>query len=281
MEIKKGNRFVCTEDVIMEGSRQVNYVKGDVYTSEEDGCITNMLGERVHSWTNPECQNFFIPYSQLDKVYTKHTPLLEKIFDKYEGKKVATTCGDIKFFDNVFLDETGWFVATNIVSEEHYNRNGYTYLSEQAFIEYMDLGKYIGSLNTESEEMMNGWERLLKEGHRVQFKCHATLGEWVDCSEDHDFTPDPEFSDKIEYRLNHFQLSKAEVSEEEVFNPQPHYDNSKGSLYKVATERGWSAYTFDVVKRLERGGKKDPLRQEIEKSIDVLKIWLNELEDDK
>lgn len=81
-----------------------------------------------------------------------------------------------------------------------------------------------------------------------------------------------------------------EVSEEEfirfmalgdvkdVFNPQKHYDNSNGSLYKVATERKWNAYIFDVVKRLERGGKKDPLRQEIEKSIDVLKIWLAELE---
>lgn len=66
--------------------------------------------------------------------------------------------------------------------------------------------------------------------------------------------------------------------QDEVFNPQPHYDNSKGSLYKVATERGWSSYIFDVVKRLERGGKKDPLRQEIEKSIDVLKIWLNEID---
>lgn len=33
------------------------------------------------------------------------------------------------------------------------------------------------------------------------------------------------------------------------------------------------------VKRLDRGGKKDPLRQEIEKSIDVLKLWLLELED--
>lgn len=63
----------------------------------------------------------------------------------------------------------------------------------------------------------------------------------------------------------------------ETFNPQPHYDNIKGSLYKVANERGWNAYLFDIVKRLERGGKKDPLKQEIEKSIDVLKIWLNEL----
>lgn len=65
--------------------------------------------------------------------------------------------------------------------------------------------------------------------------------------------------------------------ENEVFNPQPHYDNTKGSLYKVGSERKWNPYLFDVVKRLERGGKKDPLKQEIEKSIDVLKIWLSEI----
>jgi len=63
----------------------------------------------------------------------------------------------------------------------------------------------------------------------------------------------------------------------ETFNPKPYYDNSKGSLYKVATERGWNAYLFDLVKRLERGGKKDPLKQEIEKSIDVLKVWLQDI----
>ncbi|CAB4146930.1 hypothetical protein UFOVP516_3 [uncultured Caudovirales phage] len=64
---------------------------------------------------------------------------------------------------------------------------------------------------------------------------------------------------------------------EKAFNPQPHYDNTKGSLYKVGSERNWNPYLFDVVKRLERGGKKDPLKQEIEKSIDVLKIWLSEI----
>lgn len=67
------------------------------------------------------------------------------------------------------------------------------------------------------------------------------------------------------------------ILQEEVFNPQTHYDNSKGSLYKIGTDRKWNPYLFDVVKRLERGGKKDPLKQEIEKSIDVLKIWLIEL----
>lgn len=73
------------------------------------------------------------------------------------------------------------------------------------------------------------------------------------------------------------RIVEKSILQEEVFNPQPHYDNSKGSLYKIGTERNWNPYLFDVVKRLERGGKKDPLKQEIEKSIDVLKIWLNEL----
>lgn len=60
-------------------------------------------------------------------------------------------------------------------------------------------------------------------------------------------------------------------------NTPDYYDNTKGSLYKVATDRNWNAYIFDVVKRLERGGKKDPLKQEIEKSIAVLELWLKEL----
>ena len=57
-----------------------------------------------------------------------------------------------------------------------------------------------------------------------------------------------------------------------------YYDNKRGSLYKIAEQRGWNAYTFDVVKRLDRGVKKDPLKQEIEKSIAVLQLWLKELE---
>lgn len=57
-----------------------------------------------------------------------------------------------------------------------------------------------------------------------------------------------------------------------------YYDNTKGSLYKVAEQRNWNAYLFDIVKRLERGGKKDPLIQEIDKSIAVLQLWKSESE---
>lgn len=71
--------------------------------------------------------------------------------------------------------------------------------------------------------------------------------------------------------------SLVELSEE-IPNTPAYYDNSKGSLYKIAGERGWNAYVFDVVKRLDRCGKKDPIKQEVEKSIAVLQLWLKELE---
>lgn len=59
----------------------------------------------------------------------------------------------------------------------------------------------------------------------------------------------------------------------DFFNPQPHYDNSKGSLYKVAEERGWNTYLFDIVKRLERSEKKGEFEKDLDKSIDVIKLW--------
>lgn len=55
-----------------------------------------------------------------------------------------------------------------------------------------------------------------------------------------------------------------------------YYNNEKGSLYKIANDRGWNTYLFDIVKRLERGGKKDPLEKEITKSIGVLELWMKE-----
>ena len=74
------------------------------------------------------------------------------------------------------------------------------------------------------------------------------------------------------------ELKGKSMPEEKEITLPNYYDNSKGSLYKVATERGWNFYLADIVKRLERGGKKDPLKQEIEKSIGVLTLWLKELE---
>lgn len=112
---------------------------------------------------------------------------------------------------------------------------------------------------------------------------HISFFDNTDSDDETGFFNDSAVDEKYYVDYGYTKLSEQEfiefmgLEDKEVFNPQSHYDNSKGSLYKVATERNWNAYIFDVVKRLERGGKKDPLKQEIEKSIDVLKIWLAEL----
>lgn len=69
---------------------------------------------------------------------------------------------------------------------------------------------------------------------------------------------------------------KKDAQQDNVVALPSYYNNDNGSLYKVATERGWNAYLFDIVKRLERGGKKDPLEQEIDKTIGVLNLWKQE-----
>jgi hypothetical protein len=42
-----------------------------------------------------------------------------------------------------------------------------------------------------------------------------------------------------------------------------HYDKINGSLYKVAEDRGWNSYLFDIVKRLERSEKKGEFIQDL------------------
>jgi hypothetical protein len=55
-----------------------------------------------------------------------------------------------------------------------------------------------------------------------------------------------------------------------------HYNNDEGSLYKVAEQRGWNPYLFDIVKRLERSGKKGEFKSDLNKSKFVIDLWLNE-----
>lgn len=90
-----------------------------------------------------------------------------------------------------------------------------------------------------------------------------------------------------EDRLNHYDcehepfdnisiIEISEITEDEELNTPKHYDNSKGTLYKVAKERGWNPYLFDIVKRLERAEKKGEFDTDLEKSINVIKLWKEE-----
>jgi hypothetical protein len=87
--------------------------------------------------------------------------------------------------------------------------------------------------------------------------------------------------DKLDEKIN--WMDEQKIADVLQNTPTPdvslptYYDNTNGSLYKIAEQRGWGVRLFDLCKRLERNGKKDPLEQEIRKSIGVLELWLKEL----
>ena len=72
-------------------------------------------------------------------------------------------------------------------------------------------------------------------------------------------------------------IAEYEVKDAEIVTPK-HYNNDNGTFYKVAEERGWNSYIFDIVKRLERAEKKGEFNQDLEKSIAVIQLWQKESE---
>lgn len=77
--------------------------------------------------------------------------------------------------------------------------------------------------------------------------------------------------------IDYWSTSTLDIKGKEMNIPK-HYDNSNGTLYKVATERGWNSYLFDIVKRLERAEKKGEFKTDLEKSKVVIDLWLKESE---
>ena len=58
-----------------------------------------------------------------------------------------------------------------------------------------------------------------------------------------------------------------------------YYNNEHGSLYKIAQERGWNAYQFDIVKRIDRATKKGEFIKDLEKTKTVIDLWVKETAD--
>jgi hypothetical protein len=63
-----------------------------------------------------------------------------------------------------------------------------------------------------------------------------------------------------------------------VKNTQSHYDNSKGSLYKWCEEKGLNTYEFDIIKRIMRCRKKGQFAEDLQKTKDLIDIYLSEYE---
>lgn len=56
--IKKGDKFWCTNSVVMD-DESISYVKGYVYGSDKDWCITNNQGDTEHDWEGCEYLDHF------------------------------------------------------------------------------------------------------------------------------------------------------------------------------------------------------------------------------
>ena len=51
-KIIKGDKFECVKSVAMDQNGYVAYIKGKIYTSESDGCITDEQCNKQHYWSN-------------------------------------------------------------------------------------------------------------------------------------------------------------------------------------------------------------------------------------
>lgn len=49
--IEQGDEFVCLKTVRIQRSNSIVYIKGYVYQSDNEGCITNCDGDKFHEWT--------------------------------------------------------------------------------------------------------------------------------------------------------------------------------------------------------------------------------------
>lgn len=55
-----------------------------------------------------------------------------------------------------------------------------------------------------------------------------------------------------------------------------HYNNEKGSLYKFAEDHNLNAWEYDVLKHLVRCRRKKEWLSDIDKCIDILKLYKKE-----
>ena len=66
--------------------------------------------------------------------------------------------------------------------------------------------------------------------------------------------------------------------EGQSIHTQKHY-TGKNSLYKFATDWELNAYEFDILKRIVRCRRKGKFKQDLQKTKDVIDIYLKEFND--
>ncbi len=104
MIIKKGDKFECIKDVIMDNNpKDIAYTSGKIYISELDGYITDDQNKVDHHWSNEESEQYFIKLPKSKKEMVNHPSHYKN--NKYE-------CIDV-MLDIFGKDKTAAFCELN------------------------------------------------------------------------------------------------------------------------------------------------------------------------
>ena len=104
MIIKKGDKFECIKDVIMDNNpKDIAYTSGKIYISELDECIKDDQNKVNHYWSNEESEQYFIKLPKNKKEMVNHPSHYKN--NKYE-------CIDV-MLDIFGKDKTAAFCELN------------------------------------------------------------------------------------------------------------------------------------------------------------------------
>lgn len=72
-----------------------------------------------------------------------------------------------------------------------------------------------------------------------------------------------------------------EPQHEVTESTQPHYDNTNGSIYKFCNDQKLNSWEFDIIKRVVRCRKKGLFKEDLQKTKDLIDLYLKEFTDEK
>lgn len=101
MIIKKGDKFECIKDVIIDNNpKDIAYTSGKIYISELDGYITDDQNKVNHYWSNEESEQYFIKLPKSKKEMVNHPfhynagtyQCIDVMLDVFGKDKTAAFC---------------------------------------------------------------------------------------------------------------------------------------------------------------------------------------------
>lgn len=70
------------------------------------------------------------------------------------------------------------------------------------------------------------------------------------------------------------------TQEMNTVNFPEHYDNTNGSIYKFCNDQKLNSWEFDIIKRVVRCRKKGQFKEDLQKTKDLIDLYLKEFEDE-